>query len=298
MPMPREISAFSQTPCRVGESPVWDAERHRLLWADIMNGRIYAKDEAGGRETIWQVPAPMGSFGLAADGRLVVGLASGVHLLDLQTEALESLVEVEENDPVHRSERRLNDGKVGPDGAFWVGSMHKDGPTAALWRVTADGRADRKVGDLGTSNGLAFSADGRTMFHSDSRQCWIDRWDLDPETGAISGRVRIAEPGEADGRPDGGATDMEGRYWSAGGSAGRLNCFDRNGRLLKSIPVPPKAPTMPCFGGEDMRTLFFTSLRRPETCGPDCGGVFMLRVEVPGVPVHRFATTSPAGTDA
>jgi sugar lactone lactonase YvrE len=297
MPVLYEIAPFSKTPCRVGESPVWDAEQRRLLWADIMNGRIYAKDEAGGLETVWQVPAPMGSFGLAADGRLVVGLASGVHLFDPATGAMTSLVEIEE-DAALCSERRLNDGKIGPDGAFWVGSMHKDGPTAALWRVTADGRADRKVGGLSTSNGLAFSADGRTLFHSDSRQCWIDRWDLDPETGEISGRTRIAEPGDADGRPDGGATDMEGRYWSAGVSAGRLNCYDRDGRLLESVVVPPKAPTMPCFGGVDMRTLYFTSLRRPETCGSDCGGVFMLRVEVPGVPVHRFATASPAGTVA
>ena len=54
------------------------------------------------------------------------------------------------------------------------------------------------------SNGLAFSPDGRTMFHSDSRGPWIDCWDFDPETGAISGRRRFADLDDATGRPDGG----------------------------------------------------------------------------------------------
>lgn len=284
------FTAFSRTPCRLGESPVWDAERQRLLWADLRHGHIYAKSEGDAAETCWTLPAPMGSFGLADDGRLVVALATGVWLFDTVTRTLDPVAELE---PAH-PERRLNDGKVGPDGAYWVGSLHKDGPTAALWRVTGDGRAERKVDGLDTSNGLALSADGRTMLHSDSKQCWIDRWDLDPATGALSNRTRIATPGEGDGRPDGGATDMAGNYWSAGGSAGRLNCFDRDGRLIRTIATPQRVPTMPCFGGPDMRTLYVTSLRRPETAGPDCGAVFSLRVEVPGTPVARFATSALA----
>ena len=63
------------------------------------------------------------------------------------------------------------------------------------------------------------------------------------------------------GRPDGAATDAEGCYWSAGVSAQRLNRFAADGRLLASYPVPVAAPTMPCFGGKDFRTLYLTSLR-------------------------------------
>lgn len=281
---------FSMTPCRVGESPVWDDAGKRLLWVDIPKGRIHAKGEDGGAETFWDLPEPVGSFGLTDDDRLVVAMASGVYLFAPDTGKLDCLVEPEPGEYARPAKNRLNDGKVGPDGAFWVGSMHRDRPTAALWRVTADGRAERKIRDLSTSNGLAFSADGRMLFHSDSRQRWIERWRLDPQTGAISERTRIADLEEEDGRPDGAATDQEGRYWSAGVSAGRLNCFSPEGELLKSIPVPPDAPTMPCFGGSDMKTLFFTSLRRPESQNPNCGLVFSLRVDVPGVPVHRFRT--------
>lgn len=284
-----EFSTIADCHCQVGESLVWDDQRNRLLWADIPAGMIYACNPDGSALSHWKLPEPVGAFGLADDGRLVVGMVSGVHLFDPDKGSLEFLVDPEPEQAANRPRHRLNDGKVGPDGAFWIGSMHTESPTAALYRVTGDGRAERKVEDLSTSNGLAFSADGCTMFHSDSRQQWIDRYDLDTATGRLSNRVRIATPGEADGRPDGAATDMDGAYWSAGVSAACLNRYDRDGKLLTRIRVPPKSPTMPCFGGPDLKTLYFTSLRRPEA-GPDCGNVFAMRVDVAGVPIGRFRT--------
>ena len=65
---------------------------------------------------------------------------------------------------------------------------------------------------------------------------------------------------EAAGRPDGGACDMAGNYWSAGPSAGRLNRFSADGELLDWIELPIATPTMPCFGDDDMRTIYVTSL--------------------------------------
>ena len=135
-------------------------------------------------------------------------------------------------------------------------------PLGSLYRVDGSGRVEKKVEGLITSNGLAWSADGRSMFHTDSSGAWIDRWRFDPATGEIGERTRIvADIANADGRPDGGATDVEGCYWSAGISAARLNRYDADGRLVAHYPVPVAAPTMPCFGGPDMKTLFVTSLR-------------------------------------
>ncbi|MGG7582112.1 SMP-30/gluconolactonase/LRE family protein [Rhizobium sp. Nf11,1] len=275
---------------RVGESPVWDGDRSTLYWTDVHAQKISAFRTSSGERKEWVLPERIGSFGLTDDDRIIVALTSGVHLFDPNSGDLVFLVDPEPNRAGDRNKNRLNDSKVGPDGAYWVGSMHEDGLSAALYRVTADGYSQIKAGGLGTVNGLAFSADGRTMFHSDSRQCWIDRYDLDPSSGEISNRRRIANPQERDGRPDGAATDVEGRYWSAGVSAGVLNCFSSHGELLQSIKVPPLHPTMPCFGGDDMRSLYFTSLRRPDAASPDCGDIFMMRVEVPGVPVDRFKT--------
>lgn len=279
----------AQSQCRVGESPVWDAEKGTLSWCDIHAGQLFSLHVQSGAIRNWTLPERVGSFALTDDGRYLVSLVSGIHFFDPDRASLTFLAHPEASITLAAGDR-LNDSKVGPDGAYWVGSIHQDGTTAALYRVTPDGQCETKVTGMGTVNGLAFSSDGRALFLSDSKQCWVDRFDLDPVTNRLSNRKRIANPDEAFGRPDGGATDEAGRYWSAGVSAGCLNCFSPDGELLQRIPVPVKRPTMPCFGGEDMRTLYFTSIRRPDDATADCGDVFSMRVEVPGVRVPKFRT--------
>lgn len=287
-----EITCVARMGHQVGESAVWDDERGHLLWCDIMEPAIYALDIASGERQRWGFDAPVGSFGLTRRGRLVVALGRNVYLFDRDSGQRDLLAEVDANPGI----ARLNDGKVGPDGAFWVGSMTPpDTPSvAALYRVTADGTVERKIEGLATSNGLAWSPDGRILYHSDSRDAWIDRWDFDPASGAIDNRQRFRTLSLQEGRPDGAATDSAGNYWSCGVSAGLLNCFAPNGGLLARIPVPVPRPTMPCFGGPGLKTLYFTSLSsnlsdEVKARYPLSGSVFSLPAPVAGSPVARFA---------
>jgi sugar lactone lactonase YvrE len=280
--------------CQVGECPVYDDRREALWFCDILAKTIYRVDLDGKAQGQWSFPSEVGSFGLAESGRLIVALRHEVGLFDPDTNKFTRIAEIEAD----RAETRLNDGKVGPDGAFWVGSMDDSGrkvteAIGSLYRVDTAGRVERKAGGLKISNGLAFSPDGRTMFHADTRGPWIDRWALDPATGALSHHKRLVDLDEATGRPDGGATDAEGCYWSAGISAQRLNRFSADGRLVQSHPVPVAAPTMPCFGGPDLKTLFVTSLRSgrsPELLEryPLTGSVLVGESPVAGSPVTRF----------
>jgi sugar lactone lactonase YvrE len=276
--------------CRLGESLIWDAEHHRLLFCDINGQEILSVDPEGGDLKRWAFPQKVGSFGLCESGRWIVALARGVVIFDPET-GESTLFADPEPEP---ETNRLNDGKVGPDGAFWIGSMDdrpQKEPRGALYRVSPNGSVEKKVGGLLVSNGLAWSGDGQTMFHSDSRGPWIAAHDFDPSAGLISNERRIAILSEAQGRPDGGACDQEGCYWSAGVSAQCLNRFDRNGKLLETIPMPIPACTMPCFAGDDLDTLYVTSLSDglpPERAHPDAGALVRLRVSVPGVPVGKF----------
>jgi len=88
--------------------------------------------------------------------------------------------------------------------------------------------------------------------------------------------------------------DCEDGYWSAGVSAGCLNRFSINGALLDRIPMPVPQPTMPCFGGPDMQTLFVTTLsdgqsEEVRSRYPQSGSLFQARADVAGVPVSLFA---------
>jgi sugar lactone lactonase YvrE len=153
---------------KLGESPVWDGVNQRLLWVDIVGGEILAADSDGNVTRHWKFNDKVPSFGLCESGRWVVALRKGVHLFDPESEKLTLLVEPGPEPATNR----LNDGKVGPDGAFWVGTMD-DRPQreaiGVLYRVTSDGKAETEVEGMFTPNGLAWSGDGRTMFHSDSR---------------------------------------------------------------------------------------------------------------------------------
>src|SRR5215208_279825 len=139
--------------CQVGESPVWDAQHAWLFWADVLARTVFALDTRSGQLHRWTFDGPVGSVGLTRTGRLVVAIGLGIYLFDLRTEALSLLVSLDDEPKINR----VNDGKVGPDGAFWIGRMD-DRPVkeavAALYRVTADGRIERKITGLVVSNGL------------------------------------------------------------------------------------------------------------------------------------------------
>ena len=289
-----DFKPLNDVRCELGEGPVYDDRRNALWYCDIVGKRIHCCDLHSGETRSWTMPSEVGSLGLADSGRLVVALRDEVGMFDPEDGSYDWLAHIEADRP----ETRLNDGKVGPDGAFWVGTMDDreqpvKEPIGSLYRIDASGFVERKIDGIKVSNGLAFSPDGRTMFHSDSRGPWIDRWDFDPETGAISGRSRIVDLDDATGRPDGAATDSEGCYWSAGVSAGRLNRFSPDGELIAFYPVPVVAPTMPCFGGSGLNRLFVTSLRvgrDPARLAelPLTGTVIVADSPVTGSPVSRL----------
>lgn len=274
----------------ITESPVWDDRRSSLFVCAINDRQIIEIDLNNGEKQRWNFDQQVASFGLCDSGKLVVALARQVILFDPETRAQRILWDGYDGPTT----ARLNDGKVGPDGAFWIGSMdsRKGFDTSALFRIDASGGVTIITQGLMTSNGLAWSNDQKTMFHSDSRDEWLDRYDFDALSGKVSNRARIAHLDDPVGRPDGGACDIEDHYWSAGVSAGVINRFTFDGRIVETFAAPVPAPTMPCFCGPDLDHLAVTSHRflsneALETF-PQSGGVFLAKTATRGVPVSRM----------
>lgn len=277
--------------CRLGESPVWDDRRERLFFVDIEGREIHHITAEGSSHRIWPTPDRPTALGLAESGRLIVAFTRAIAFFDPDTGLFDTLATPD----IGPATVRFNDGKVGPDGAFWVAAMDEAPERAAiagLWRITADGTARKMLDGLRVGNGLAWDAAGTTMYLADSRGPWIDRFAFDPATGTLGERTRLAMLDEAHGRPDGGACDAAGFYWSAGLTTGHINRFSRDGRLLEHWDLPVGYPTMPCFGGEGLRTMFVTSLVRPEQedqpgAEPD-GSVIAFDAQIAGVAPWRF----------
>ncbi len=276
----------------VGESPVWSARDNALYWVDIVSARIHRWEPATGARRDWQLPAAVGSIGLREAGGLVLAMRSGFHLFDLDTEVLTLLHHPEPDIPTNR----LNDGKVSPEGRFWAGTMDdrpQREPVGGLYRLDADHSCTRMFGGVRVSNGLAWSPDGRTMYHSDSRGPTIYRYAYDPASGAIGEREVFVTLQAEWGRPDGGAVDEEGCYWGCGISKGRVNRFSPAGELIGYVELPITHPTMPCFAGTDLRTMYITSLREGFSADdlartPLAGGVFRIEPGVRGTPIGLY----------
>lgn len=276
----------------LGECPVWCVEENALYWIDLYAGRLNRFDPATGKNRVWTLPEAIGSFALTSDGSVLVALKSGLYRYDLTSETLTPLAKPE----AHLPGNRLNDGRCDRQGRFWVGSMEDPvnpaGPKGALYRFGADHACLRAVDGLFVANGLAFSPDGRTLYHSDSfrevRTIWA--WDLDRDDGVISNRRVFVDTHGMPGRPDGGAVDTDGCYWMAGNDGGEIVRFTPKGAVDRRISLPVAKPSMVAFGGPRLDIIYVTSIRPPSGLEdqPMAGSLFAVEAGVTGLPEPRF----------
>jgi L-arabinonolactonase len=276
----------------LGECPVWDPATQSLYWIDIYTGRLNQFDPSSGSNKVWTLAEPIGSFALAADGTVLLALKSGLHRYDLETAKLTKLAAPEPGKP----KNRLNDGRADAAGRFWVGSMtdppEAERPDGALYRFDRDHRLSAMVDKLFVANGLAFSPDNKILYQSDSfssvRTIWA--WDFDLAAGRIANRRVFVDTHGMPGRPDGGAVDADGCYWSAATDGWEIVRFTPKGKVDRRIPLPVAKPTMVAFGGPRLDTIYITSIRpKGDLSGqPQAGSLFAVSAGCVGLPEPRF----------
>ena len=280
-----DFELFLDARCQLGESPVWLPASGTLLFVDITGRRLHRFTLETKALESHAIEEDIGCVAPAVGGGYVAGLRSGIWLLDAQGAKTRCLAK----NPENPATSRFNDGRVDPRGRYLSGTLDepKAGGNANLYRCDRRGLARLSEG-LMTSNGLAFSPDGRTLYHSDTPRFVVYRYDYDPETGdAVNRRVFIKiEPTDTDrGRPDGAAVDATGCYWSSMYEGGRIQRYDPDGRLMSVHTVPERLTTMPAFGGADLKTVFVTTARDKSGVG---GNVYAMSVDVPGLPNPLF----------
>ena len=284
--MSAEFRLVLDAQCALGESPVWWAATGKLVFVDITGRRLHRFDPVSKQHEVDPVAEDIGCVAPAKGGGYVAGLRSGLWLLDAVGAKVRQLAANPEDAATHR----FNDGRVDPRGRYFAGTLdeRKAAGDAGLYRYDRSGLT--KLADsIMTSNGLAFSPDGRTLYFSDTPRFVIYHFDYDPVTGAATNRRVFAriEPTATDrGRPDGAAVDVEGCYWSSFYEGSRLRRYDPDGKVMADYHVPALNTTMPAFGGADMKTLFVTTAH-DKNGGPG-GGLYAMPVDVAGVPGTLF----------
>ena len=284
-----------------GERPGWDAKSQRLFWVDIREPALHMFDPATRDDVSWEMPAWIGCYALDRDGGAMVALATGLYHIGLDTGTLTPFA----HSPFDARRFMFNAGRCDPRGRFFGGTMYlplKPGDMSGeakktpLWRYDGGGRWTGVTDPVSMSNGLAWSPDGRTMYHADTEPKTIWAYDYDLDTGTPSNRRVFAqvEVEDESGGPDGACVDSEGFYWSCIYANGEMLRFDPDGRIERRVPLPIKYPTMPALGGPDLKTLYVTSATHamsPEERArrPDEGGLFALEAPAAGVLPNLFS---------
>lgn len=305
---------FTLEPCLLGESPFWHPQEQRLYWVDIAAHQILRSQPGADTVERWDMPSEPGCIAPAASGGLVIALRHGVMRAPTWGGPLQAIATLD-YDPL---KLRANDGKCDALGRFWIGTLDdtRVARNAALYAL--DCRAggapqiermlDQSVLPATIANGLAWSPDDRTLYWADTPSHTVYAWDFDLQAKRLSRQRSFASfppkapdwqfdpaPGMKgyQGRPDGAAVDVQGNYWVAMYEGRRVCQLAPDGTLLAEFATPAQCPTMPCFGGADLQTLYVTTARRGRSEAelahfPDSGCVLGMRVDVPGLPVNFF----------
>ncbi|MFL6101573.1 MAG: SMP-30/gluconolactonase/LRE family protein, partial [Actinomycetales bacterium] len=196
------------------ESPRW--HDGRLWFSDWINGQIIAVDDNGASEVVVRHQSLPMCFDFLPDGRLVLVSNQEMALMTLDDGRLSTYADLSGLSP-HGHNDIVVDGR----GHAYVNSGNFDfasGPPKGdvqpgfVALVTPDGTARVVAEDIAFPNGMAVTADNRTLVVADSYRHELLGFDIQPD-GTLAGRRTWADLGDA--APDGICLDASGAAWYA-----------------------------------------------------------------------------------
>ena len=262
------------------EGPVWVQEGRHLLFNDINAARRMKYSPGQGASVAMEKTNEANGMTRDLQGRII----SAEHLTRRVTRyELDGSITVIANSFQGKRLLRPNDVVVKSDGSIYftdpggnAAPDQWDVTLSGVYRVSADlGSMSLVIDDMVRPNGIAFSHDESILYVADSRRRHVRAYDMLPNgmTAKDTSRVFVDLGGAEPGVPDGIKVDTQGNLYSGG--AGGLYIIDPKGRKLGRIVHGQPATTNIAFGGDDWKTLYFTTRST----------LFSVNVKIPGVPV-------------
>ena len=229
---------------------------------------------AGQSEVFVTLPNDSVGNGIRFDraGRMYVADYVGHNVLriDPGTRAVEVLAhEPKMNQP--------NDLAIAPNGTLYASDPNWGAKTGQLWRIDPDGTTTRLATDMGTTNGVEVSPDGKRLYVNESvqRNVWV--FDIQPDGGVANKRLLRQFP---DHGFDGMRCDAEGNLYITRYGKGTVVVLSPAGQVLREIDVLGARPSNLCFGGPDGRTVYVTEVEHRR--------LVQFRAETPGAAWTRW----------
>ena len=252
---------FVATPLTEGEftdgieGPACDRDGN-IYCVSFRHARNIARVSPEGRAELFvELPEKSAGNGIRFDptGKMFVADYTGhnVWTVDLKTKAITVFAH-------EAAMTQPNDLALAPVGTLYASDPNWKNGTGQLWRISRDGRTHREAADMGTSNGVEVSPDGRTLYVNESVQRNIWKFDIAAD-GALKNK-RLLKKFDDYGF-DGMRCDVDGNLYIARHGKGTIVKLSPKGEVLREIDVLGPHPTNICFGGKDGRTAYVTEAK-------------------------------------
>ncbi|MBA4187208.1 MAG: gluconolactonase [Planctomycetaceae bacterium] len=256
------------------EGPVCDAEGNVYVVNLKKNGDIAKVAPDGKIEVFVELPGKSVGNGLVFDkkGMMYVADYTGHNILriDPKTKKIDIFAhEASMNQP--------NDLAIAPDGTLYASDPNWDKSTGQLWKISTDGKITKIATDMGTTNGIDVSPDGKTLYVNESAQRNV--WSFPIKADGTLGEKKLLKKFEDHGF-DGMRCDVDGNIYITRYGKGTVVKLSLEGKVLKEIDVLGKQPSNICFGGPDGRTAYVTEVEHKR--------VVQFRVDKPGLAWERL----------
>ena len=116
-------STFSDVVCELGEGPSYDPTSGKLYWFDIVGKKLLEKKFADGPTIVHDLPFMASACATIDAGRQLIAAEDGIYIRDVRTGGLTLHTPLEAGNQLTRA----NDSRVHPCGAFWIGTMAREG---------------------------------------------------------------------------------------------------------------------------------------------------------------------------
>ena len=281
------IHSFSNHISQLGESPVWDESNQCLWWVDIIGHQIM-RQYWGQRTECFPTPKRPTALGILDADTLIVAFEDGLYKWSSLSNTRSLIAHLNE-----RPQNRTNDGKIGPDGRFWFGTMDDNAQlkTGALYSI--DGKSNIKchLEGIGISNTFAWSPCGAWMYFGDSMVQNIYRFPF--KEGQLGPSDIFVDLSNTNYHPDGSCIDSTGCLWNAQWDGSRLVRYSPKGETLEVINLPVLRPTSCCFGGPNGQHIFITTAREdglhfPFSKRNKSGTVLTIETQHHGLPNNKW----------
>jgi gluconolactonase len=244
-----------------------------------VNGDIYAVNfewqgtigrvTPDGRGEVY-VALPEGSIGngirFAAGGVMLIADYTGHNILAVDPQS--RAVRVFAHEPAMN---QPNDLALAPDGTVYASDPAWTKGTGQVWMIDIGGRVTLAAAEMGTTNGIEVSPDGRTLYVNESRQRRVWAFSIAPGGALREKRLIATFP---DFGMDGMRCDADGNLYVTRNGKGTVVKMSPGGAVLREIDVLGTRPSNLCFGGPDGRTVYVTEV--------DHGRLVRFRVDRPG----------------